>query len=441
MRRPRPRCYRTIGSIVHMATTRREELVDVAARLFAERGYHGTSMADLAEAMGVQKGSLYSLTDSKQELLVAVARDGATAFHAALDRGPGRRAAARADPRGAARAPRGRGGPGRRGDGVHPRVAVPRGAGADGVPGRAPPLRGALGTTSCAKPPSAARSAPTSTSTRPCCSSSRPRTGRTPGSGPGLGHGRARRPLLRDPRRRRPRVRAAPGVASADMRRRLLIVNPQASGVTDALVEQVGEALPAARGRPHRARRAGDGDRGRHERDVDAIYVLSGDGTYNEVLNGVAGDDPARVPPRRRDERPSAGARARPRSGGRGAAPVAATTRRIGLGRVNGRRFAFNAGIGFDAELVRRIDSRGRREDGRRPGDLGVRPGGARAARRRRGRFPDALEVDGHGRAAFVLVANCDPYTYAGRVGIRVSRGGVVRPRDRRRRAVGRPRP
>ena len=50
--------------------TRREELVSVAARLFAERGYHGTSMADLAEAMGVQKGSLYSLTESKQELLV-----------------------------------------------------------------------------------------------------------------------------------------------------------------------------------------------------------------------------------------------------------------------------------------------------------------------------------------------------------------------------------
>ena len=40
--------------------SRRDELVQVAARLFAERGYHGTSMADLAAAMGVQKGSLYS---------------------------------------------------------------------------------------------------------------------------------------------------------------------------------------------------------------------------------------------------------------------------------------------------------------------------------------------------------------------------------------------
>lgn len=68
--------------------TRREELVAVAARLFAERGYHGTSMADLAEAMGVQKGSLYSLTGSKQDLLVVVTREGAAAFHAALDAVP-----------------------------------------------------------------------------------------------------------------------------------------------------------------------------------------------------------------------------------------------------------------------------------------------------------------------------------------------------------------
>ena len=68
--------------------TRREELVAVAARLFAERGYHGTSMADLAEAMGVQKGSLYSLTGSKQDLLVVVTREGAAAFHTTLDAVP-----------------------------------------------------------------------------------------------------------------------------------------------------------------------------------------------------------------------------------------------------------------------------------------------------------------------------------------------------------------
>jgi AcrR family transcriptional regulator len=64
---------------------RRDELAVTAARLFAERGYHGTSMGDLAEAMGVQKASLYSLTASKQDLLYRVMRDGADAFHAGLD--------------------------------------------------------------------------------------------------------------------------------------------------------------------------------------------------------------------------------------------------------------------------------------------------------------------------------------------------------------------
>lgn len=66
-------------------TERRAELVRAAARLFAERGYHGTSMGDIADALGVQKASLYSLTDSKQQLLYDAVRSGAEAFHAALD--------------------------------------------------------------------------------------------------------------------------------------------------------------------------------------------------------------------------------------------------------------------------------------------------------------------------------------------------------------------
>jgi AcrR family transcriptional regulator len=65
--------------------TRRNELTRQAARLFAEKGYHGTSIGDLAEAMGVQKGSLYAHIDSKADLLWDVARGGAAAFHAALD--------------------------------------------------------------------------------------------------------------------------------------------------------------------------------------------------------------------------------------------------------------------------------------------------------------------------------------------------------------------
>jgi AcrR family transcriptional regulator len=71
-----------------VSTTRRSELTRTAARLFAERGYHGTSIGDLAEAMGVQKGSLYAHIASKQDLLYEATREGALAFHAALDTVP-----------------------------------------------------------------------------------------------------------------------------------------------------------------------------------------------------------------------------------------------------------------------------------------------------------------------------------------------------------------
>src|SRR5690349_16701577 len=69
-------------------SARRTELTRTAARLFAEKGYHGTSIGDLAEAMGVQKGSLYAHISSKADLLWEVAREGAAAFHAALDELP-----------------------------------------------------------------------------------------------------------------------------------------------------------------------------------------------------------------------------------------------------------------------------------------------------------------------------------------------------------------
>lgn len=65
--------------------TRRAELTRQAARLFAERGYHGTSIGDLAEALGVQKGSLYAHIKSKQDLLHETMMEGARAFHGMLD--------------------------------------------------------------------------------------------------------------------------------------------------------------------------------------------------------------------------------------------------------------------------------------------------------------------------------------------------------------------
>jgi TetR/AcrR family transcriptional regulator, cholesterol catabolism regulator len=66
-------------------SARRSELTREAAKLFARKGYHGTSIGDIAEALGVQKGSLYAHIASKEDLLYETMREGAAAFHAALD--------------------------------------------------------------------------------------------------------------------------------------------------------------------------------------------------------------------------------------------------------------------------------------------------------------------------------------------------------------------
>jgi AcrR family transcriptional regulator len=48
---------------------KQEQLFNTAAALFAQKGYHGTSINDLAQAMDLQKGSLYHYFKSKEELL------------------------------------------------------------------------------------------------------------------------------------------------------------------------------------------------------------------------------------------------------------------------------------------------------------------------------------------------------------------------------------
>jgi AcrR family transcriptional regulator len=50
-------------------TTREEQVYRAALRLFREKGYHATSMQDIAEAVGLYKGSLYHYIGGKEELL------------------------------------------------------------------------------------------------------------------------------------------------------------------------------------------------------------------------------------------------------------------------------------------------------------------------------------------------------------------------------------
>ncbi len=50
----------------------RDGILEAAARIFGEKGYHATSMSDIAEAVNLQKASLYYHFASKQEILIAI---------------------------------------------------------------------------------------------------------------------------------------------------------------------------------------------------------------------------------------------------------------------------------------------------------------------------------------------------------------------------------
>jgi TetR/AcrR family transcriptional regulator, cholesterol catabolism regulator len=54
------------------ANTREDQVRAAALRLFKEKGYHATSMRDIAEAVGINKGSLYSYIRAKEDLLIPV---------------------------------------------------------------------------------------------------------------------------------------------------------------------------------------------------------------------------------------------------------------------------------------------------------------------------------------------------------------------------------
>jgi diacylglycerol kinase family enzyme len=205
-----------------------------------------------------------------------------------------------------------------------------------------------------------------------------------------------------------------------------LIVNGKATQVTDARVAGVEAALGRA-GTVGTVETSGPRDATTLARKAcdtaDAIVVFSGDGGYNEALNGLERDIPIGFVP-------GGGTSVLPRALGLPRDPIAAATqiaeaveenrvRRISLGSVNGYRFAFEAGIGLDAEVVRRVDRLGRDEKGRRPGDYAFVRSVVAVIRERRHNLDQVLEIRDLGRAAFVVVCNGDPSTFAGPVPLR----------------------
>ena len=65
--------------------SRADQLLETATLLFKEKGYHNTSMQDLADALGMQKGSLYYYIDSKEELLRELLEQATSILGAQID--------------------------------------------------------------------------------------------------------------------------------------------------------------------------------------------------------------------------------------------------------------------------------------------------------------------------------------------------------------------
>src|SRR5204862_312880 len=127
---------------------------------------------------------------------------------------------------------------------------------------------------------------------------------------------------------------------------------------------------------------------------ADTVFVFGGDGLLNEAVNGLGPDAVVGVLPGGRTNVVARAFGVPLDPVGAARALSSATLVRISLGRANGRRFAFAAGVGFDAELVRRVDELGRRSDGRRPGDLAFTWEAVKLLAGRRGRYEPAVVSD-----------------------------------------------
>lgn len=152
------------------------------------------------------------------------------------------------------------------------------------------------------------------------------------------------------------------------MPRLLLVVNANASSVTPSIVNVIERALSSeftveraeTERQGHAIHLAGEAA----HRGFDLVVSMGGDGTVNEIVNGLAGSD---VP---LGLIPAGGTNVLARSLGIPKDPVDATLhllanrnnppRRVPLGRAAGRYFTFACGIGFDGAIVRDVERRQR---------------------------------------------------------------------------------
>ncbi len=227
-----------------------------------------------------------------------------------------------------------------------------------------------------------------------------------------------------------------PGRGRSAKRRMLLIVNPYATTVSDRLKNLVVYAL---QGRYEVETVSTEAQNhaieiGREVRDhgYDVVVAFGGDGTLNEVANGLAGTDvPVSV-------LPGGSTNVVCRTLGIPNDVVDATEhllaladewapRRIDLGRVDDRRFVFSCGVGVDATVVRRVDAHPRLKS--RAGHYYYSWAAISAFYRRYMVNPVRLRVEVDGKASegiTALAQNSDPFTYFADSPIRVCEGIAI---------------
>ena len=212
--------------------------------------------------------------------------------------------------------------------------------------------------------------------------------------------------------------------------RALLVVNPKATATTPGMRDVLAYALSSetkldvvetqARGHATSLARQAVVD------GLDVVVALGGDGTVNEVVNGLLADGPAAGLPAL-GVVPGGNANVFARALSLPATAVEATghlvtslragrRRTVGLGLADQRWFTFCAGLGLDAEVVRLVE--GRRADGRKatPG-LFVRQAVShffRGAQRRTPAMTVQVGDAGAERIGLALVCNTTPWTYLG---------------------------
>ncbi|MCL6593260.1 MAG: TetR/AcrR family transcriptional regulator [Alicyclobacillus sp.] len=69
-----------------MVSNKQQEIARAAVKLFEQKGYHATSVQDIADEVGLQKGSLYHYIHSKEDLLLQIAHQSISEFNHTLER-------------------------------------------------------------------------------------------------------------------------------------------------------------------------------------------------------------------------------------------------------------------------------------------------------------------------------------------------------------------